>query len=76
MVRSGETLTENLKIWKGRTKHTVWFEYGWHESFWRDEQRPLHLAYYDVYLQPPPLAMHEEEVHNDADYYSRPQATW
>ena len=23
-----------------------------------------------------PLAMHEEEVHNDADYYSRPQATW
>nr|AAX94903.1 transposon protein, putative, CACTA, En/Spm sub-class [Oryza sativa Japonica Group]AAX96444.1 transposon protein, putative, CACTA, En/Spm sub-class [Oryza sativa Japonica Group]ABA92573.1 transposon protein, putative, CACTA, En/Spm sub-class [Oryza sativa Japonica Group] len=25
---------------------------------------------------PLPLAMHEEEVHNDVDYYSRPQATW
>src|ERR1041385_2938196 len=53
------------RFW-GRTKEPQdWCERRWSQSVWRLEQHTLYLARVCMHIQPSPLEVHEEKVHNN-----------
>src|ERR1041385_2492125 len=63
------------RFWERTKEPQDWCERRWSQSVWRPEQHTQYLARVCMHIQPSPLEVHEEKVHNNASASSRSETT-
>src|SRR4051812_6873415 len=63
------------RFWERTKEPQDWCERRWSQSVWRPEQHTQYLARVCMHIQPSPLEVHEEKVHNNVYASSRDKTT-
>src|SRR4051812_6711029 len=63
------------RFWERTKEPQDWCERRWSQSVWRPEQHTQYLAHFFMHIQPSPLEVHEEKVHNNVYASSKPETT-
>src|ERR1041385_1296548 len=63
------------RFWERTKEPQDWCERRWSQSVWRPEQHTQYLARVCMHIQPSPLEVHEEKVHNNVYASSRAETT-
>src|SRR3954467_858749 len=63
------------RFWERTKEPQDWCERRWSQSVWLPEQHTQYLARVCMHIQPSPLEVHEEKVHNNVYASSRAETT-
>src|SRR3954465_5640549 len=63
------------RFWERTKEPHDWCERRWSQSVWRTEQHTQYLDRVCMHIQPSPLELHEEKVHNNVYASSRAETT-